>query len=173
MIIRAAEMDDAEALAKVHVDSWRTTYRDIVPQAYLDSLCYEQRSARWRDILSRNAAQETNVVACVDGQVVGFYGTGPNRSSEVDCEGELYALYLIESQQGRGYGRKLFEHALAQLQHDGFTSVLVWVLKDNPACGFYEAMKAKPISEKFDRIGGKDLLEVAYEWRPPGRSKPL
>lgn len=32
MIIRKAKLDDATGIAKVHVDSWRTTYKGIIPE---------------------------------------------------------------------------------------------------------------------------------------------
>jgi hypothetical protein len=35
MIIREAELYDAAAIAIVHVDSWRSTYRGIIPEDYL------------------------------------------------------------------------------------------------------------------------------------------
>lgn len=44
MNIRKANRDDAPGIAKVHVDSWRTTYKGIIPQSFLDELSYEQRT---------------------------------------------------------------------------------------------------------------------------------
>ncbi|EPZ52573.1 hypothetical protein [Alicyclobacillus acidoterrestris] len=40
--IRKAVPDDAAGVAKVHVDSWRTTYREIVNDEFLASLSYEK-----------------------------------------------------------------------------------------------------------------------------------
>lgn len=36
MKIRKAYLNDALGVAKVQVDSWKTTYKNIVPEAYLD-----------------------------------------------------------------------------------------------------------------------------------------
>lgn len=47
MIIRKAAMSDATNIAAVHVDSWQTTYQDIIPNHYLDRLSYEQRTELW------------------------------------------------------------------------------------------------------------------------------
>jgi hypothetical protein len=38
------------------------------------------------------------------------------------------------------------------------------VLKNNPACGFYEWLGGQFLREKQIKIGGADLLEVAYGW---------
>ena len=42
-LIRMALAVDAPAIARVHVDSWRATYRDIVPEEHLAKLSYEKR----------------------------------------------------------------------------------------------------------------------------------
>jgi hypothetical protein len=55
MLIREAKITDAAAIAKVHVDSWRTTYVGIVPTAYLAGLSHEQRAEEWRRTLSNPA----------------------------------------------------------------------------------------------------------------------
>ena len=52
MNIRPATVEDAPALAQVHVTSWRETYRGLVPDAYLDSLSVPERTERWRGRLS-------------------------------------------------------------------------------------------------------------------------
>jgi hypothetical protein len=39
--------DDAEAIARVHVDSWRTTYQGILPDEVLAGLSVERRRAFW------------------------------------------------------------------------------------------------------------------------------
>lgn len=37
-MVRSARVEDAGAIARVNVDTWRTTYPGIVPQDYLDAL---------------------------------------------------------------------------------------------------------------------------------------
>jgi len=61
--IRVANVPDAAAIAKVHVDSWRTTYTGIVPDEYLAQLSYEQQGQGWRDILSTHGTEEFVYVA--------------------------------------------------------------------------------------------------------------
>jgi len=42
--------------------------------------------------------------------------------------------------------------------------MLVWVLVDNPACRFYEALGAQKVKEKQIEISSVILNEVAYGW---------
>lgn len=43
MLTRKAALEDAPGIANVHVDSWRSTYKGIVPDTYLASLSYENQ----------------------------------------------------------------------------------------------------------------------------------
>jgi hypothetical protein len=45
------------------------------------------------------------------------------------------------------------------------TSLLVWVLADNPARKFYEALGGQYVYDKQVSIGNARLVEVAYGWR--------
>jgi hypothetical protein len=81
MPIREAGITDAATIARVHVDSWRTTYVGIVPIDYLAGLSYEQREEKWRRILSMPAGLECVYVAeDATGNVIGFACGGPERS---------------------------------------------------------------------------------------------
>lgn len=55
MWVRVAREADAEALARVHVDSWRAAYQGLMPQEYLDGLDPAERAAQWRQALARAA----------------------------------------------------------------------------------------------------------------------
>ena len=44
-LIRPATLEDAPAIARVHVDTWRTTYAGIVPDEHLAKLSYERSQA--------------------------------------------------------------------------------------------------------------------------------
>ena len=55
MVIQEAKGIDAASVDRVVVDTWRTTYIGIVPQAYLDSLSYEKATSRWQERLSNMA----------------------------------------------------------------------------------------------------------------------
>src|SRR5262245_61994259 len=117
MIIRLAQAQDALAIAKVHVDSWRTTYVGIVASEFLASLSYEQRETRWSSILSLPTSQScTHVAETSDRQVIGFSSAGPERDGDDTHLGEIYALYLLQPYQRQGIGRMLFEASAGELQ---------------------------------------------------------
>jgi hypothetical protein len=50
--IRTAGPDDALAIARVHVETWRSAYRGIVSDTYLASLSPVDRARVWRDLVA-------------------------------------------------------------------------------------------------------------------------
>src|SRR5437868_8464923 len=147
--IRTANVHDAVAIARVHVESWRTTYAGIVPDDFLACLSYTQREQLWRQILTDSDTPGVVYVAEDDrGQVVGFGSGGPERSGNLVYTGELYAIYLLAPYQGQGIGRQLMRTLVHRLVQDGRTALLLWVLAANPARQFYDRLGGRPLYEK-------------------------
>jgi GNAT superfamily N-acetyltransferase len=164
--IRLATVEDARAIARVHVDSWRTTYSGLLSEAYLRSLSYEDRSARWARILRCSQRDEFVYVALgADGQIVGFASGGPERSRRTIYKGELYALYLLKHAQRSGLGRQLVLTVADHLIKQSTSTMLVWVLATNPACAFYRRMGGKYVRSKMEFIGEEMLREQAFGWK--------
>ncbi|NJO42750.1 MAG: GNAT family N-acetyltransferase [Cyanobacteria bacterium CRU_2_1] len=166
MIIREACVDDASAIARVHVDSWRTTYRGIVPDDYLASLSFERRERNWQQLLSQpTERREFIYVAELEpGQVIGFATGGKERSNHPIYKGELYTIYLLQNYQRLRIGHQLTLAIKNQFAEANIYSMLVWVLADNSACHFYEALGGQKIGEQPITIGGATLKEIAYGW---------
>ncbi len=167
--IREARSEDARGIAEVHVASWRTTYRGIVPDEHLARLSVEQRAQRWMETLALGieivyvAEDETDVG---EGRIVGFASGGAERDGEApDYDGELYAVYILQEYHGQGIGQRLVRAVAERLAASGFNAMLVWVLATNPSRGFYERLGGQFVGEKAIEIGGVSLSEVAYGWR--------
>ncbi|MFD2761555.1 GNAT family N-acetyltransferase [Lentibacillus juripiscarius] len=167
MKIRKATQQDASGIAKVHVDSWRTTYKNIVPDAFLDSLNYENRTKLWKQNVHKMIVF---VAEMDDGEIVGFSTGGQEREGKFDgYDGELYAIYILQDYQGRGIGRKLVEPVVDELVRNGINSMLVWVLEGNGAKHFYEKLGGEKIDTADITIGGAELKETAYGWQDLSR----
>jgi ribosomal protein S18 acetylase RimI-like enzyme len=164
-VIRPARVDDALAMARVHVDTWRTTYVGIVSDEHLATLSYERCQEGWIEHLS-NPRGETHafVAEAHPGHIVAIASGGPLRDAWAGFDGELYVVYVLKSFQGMGYGKLLVAQVAEDLASRGYRSLVVWVLKDNPACGFYERLGGWLGAEKIVEIGGRQLVDVAYVW---------
>lgn len=167
MIVRKALPADASGIARVHVDSWRTTYRGIIPDSVLDNLSVEKRENHWKQDL-RQGKNWTFVAENTEGEIVGFACSGPERTQAYGYDGELYAIYLLREYQRQGIGRRLVRSAAQALVANGSRSLLVWVLAENPSRRFYEALGGEKVAEKPVTIGEATLQEIAYGWKNLG-----
>lgn len=170
MHIREATVDDARGIAEVHVASWQTTYRGILPDEYLANLSVDDRERSWVRQLGEREFATFAYVAEDDTRdtprIIGFASGGPRREGNPDFDGELYAIYLLADTQGHGLGRQLVRAVASRLARDGMSSMLVWVLEDNPSRRFYEALGGGLLPERqTSTVGGTPLAHVSYGWR--------
>jgi len=168
--IRRARIDDAAAIAHVHVETWRSTYAGMLPEDMLVRLSSAAHEARWwRRVLGRFRRRHFVYVAeHADDGVVGFISGGPSRDRNLREDGEVYALYLLDEYHGRGIGRALFIKLAARLKRECGPSLLVWVLSSNPSRFFYEAMGGRRIATRDERMGDVAVTETAYGWVDTG-----
>lgn len=159
--IRRAEPSDAAAIADLHVRTWQSAYRGLMPDSLLDELDVAARTERWRRILAPADAdghdagsdarastptdsdlrKATNVAGpasttnvAVDGdRILGFASTGAARDEDAPWPRELWALYVDPARHGAGVGAELLRTAI------GADPAYLWVLEGNArAIAFYE-----------------------------------
>ncbi|MET8762462.1 GNAT family N-acetyltransferase [Lentzea sp. NPDC004782] len=156
MTIRPAVLSDAAAVASVHVRSWQSAYRGLIPDEVLDNLSVDDRTAMWERVIP-----DGGVWVALDGDdVVGFASAGPSRDD--DASFELCAIYSLPSAWGRGLAEPLARAALGDEP-----DVIVWVLEDNKrARRFYERLgfTADGVA-KTQTVGGAVLNELRYRRR--------
>jgi GNAT superfamily N-acetyltransferase len=165
VIIREARVSDSAGLARVSVESWRSTYTGIIPQEFLDSLTYESRTRRWVERLSDpDGPGFTFVAENEKGTIIGYAGGFKRNSGNPLYTGEVGDIYLLKEYQRQGTGRRLMATAALRLKDYRHSSLLVWAFEDNPYRKFYEVLGGQPAGEKTAETGGRMLKEVAYGW---------
>jgi ribosomal protein S18 acetylase RimI-like enzyme len=163
-MVRSAALDDAAAIAHVHVDSWRTTYRGLLPDDFLASLSEAHYAERWRRVIAEGSSR-VYVIDEPEG-IVGFASGGRERAGEGGFAGELYAIYVLDSAQRIGHGRELVRAVAGALEAMKLRDMIVWVLRDNmPARQFYERLGGVYVRSQPITIGTATLEEVSYGWR--------
>ncbi|WP_078394107.1 GNAT family N-acetyltransferase [Shouchella patagoniensis] len=161
MIIRQATKNDVRGIAKVHVDSWRTTYKGLIAQSMLDSLKYEKREELWR----KNLGREENILYVAEednGNIIGF-ADGSVRTKE-NRIGDLTSIYLLQECQGLGVGKELLERVFAELKKQDCQRIYVEVLERNKASTFYEACGGQLEERKRIKLAGDELGLLIYKW---------
>jgi L-amino acid N-acyltransferase YncA len=164
-MIRKATLNDAETIAKVHVESCQETYSDLVPAEVLAWMTnYESRLKMWnRSLTGENFS--SFVALDEAGKIVGFVSGGKaNTESPKGYDAEVYTLYMLRCQHGKGLGRKLMAAVASNLHQKGFKALCLWVLPSNPSRLFYEHLGGKRLLEKSFEMAGATLSEQAYGW---------
>ena len=169
-VIFPAGPTDAEAMARVHVTSWRETYRGLLADAFLARMSEPGFTRRFRRALTEPRDSVTLVGADRQGLVAYAQG-GPSRRGgpglQQGDEAEIHTLYVLRQAQGAGLGAQLMAQTARALAAQGAVSLLISVLRDNiQARGFYEHMGGEPEAARQEPgQGGRLLYEVAYRWR--------
>jgi ribosomal protein S18 acetylase RimI-like enzyme len=156
-VIRPATAEEAEAVARVHLETWRVAYADVFPREELEDFSAE-RVAR-RAEMHRRAPP---IVAEVEGEIVGFVSVGP--ATDTDADGELYAIYVLPTHWRTGVGRALIQAGEERLRELGHRQAVLWVLEDNPrAQRLYEAAGwTKDGTSRPIEIFGVSVPEIRY-----------
>jgi ribosomal protein S18 acetylase RimI-like enzyme len=142
--IREATVEDARAIAEVHVEGWRWAFRGQVPDAVIDGLDVDRREQEWIVGFTDDWHDGDACFLAEDGtgRVVGFVACGPAPDAYVvppPNAGEIYSIFLREEARGTGVGRELFARAVQSLRANGFKTGVLWVLESNDlARRFYE-----------------------------------
>jgi len=164
--LRRANAGDAPAIARVRIDSWRTTYRGMVPDAYLDAMQVDASTAMWDRVLTAGPNTTSVFVADHDGEIVGFASGAMLAEPKHGLDAELVAIYLRREFQRVGLGRRLVGAVVDAQSAHGATGLITWVIADNKAArGFYESLGAELLVEQPFQWDGLNLVEVGYGWR--------
>ena len=155
-IIRA-KPEDADALTEIthaakrhwgYPDSWITAWRDVLtmrPEFIAGNISY---------------------CAIADDRVVGFYVL----TSEEDGI-HLDHLWILPEAMGRGIGRTLFQHAVAEAKKAG--SSYIRIEADPNAEGFYKRMGAVRVGTSVSQVEGQRRELPLMEYRPASHSDAL
>ena len=177
ILIRPAALDDAMAIAAIHIASWQWAYAGIVPAGYLDGLTstLAARTERWLGILGRSESQ--TLVAEAEGRVCGWISFGALRDADASpTHGEIWAIYLDPAAVRRGIGRALWQAATQAIEAAGQDTLYVWVLQGNGSTvDFYRAMglEAETTQIRLDSIGGVELPVIRMRGPVAHRTPPL
>jgi ribosomal protein S18 acetylase RimI-like enzyme len=162
IIIRPARPGDARGIARLDVETWRSTYAGLLSPTYLVGLSPRRREIGWHYVIQREP-RDVRVATAADGTLLGFGSCGPSRDDR-RFAGEVFTLYVAPDWQNRGIGRALLLALFRRLVAVERPSALIWVLRDNPGRFFYERLGGRQVGRKFFSVAGTAVEAVAYGW---------
>jgi ribosomal protein S18 acetylase RimI-like enzyme len=169
VIIREATEADAVAIARLHADSWRATYRGVLSDDYLDNRVHDERLKVWQERFSKTFSKPMFVLlADINTRLGGFVCVFPEENARFGSF--VDNLHVAQQYHRRGIGRRLMSEAAARLLRDGSSSgVYLWVVEQNQnAQRFYE--KAGGIvsgPEEISTPDGHPAVAFRFHWPDP------
>ena len=118
MGVRRATVDDAQPIERIRVETWRATYRGLLPDGLIDQL--QPNVERRRERLRSLAPSDLAFVAEEGNDVVGYAFAGPERTQDREYAGEVYAIYVLPTAQAN------------ELHVKWAKPYIRWVLPDEP-----------------------------------------
>jgi GNAT superfamily N-acetyltransferase len=165
MRLRHATYEDVAAVATLHAESWRATYRGAYRDEFLDGPVVDERRAAWEERLSAPPHNQFVVVAEDEGGMVGFacaYGREDERWGTL-----LDNIHVRRAQHRRGTGTALvMEVATWCRAHYSDCGLYLWVLAQNvQAQRFYERLGATDRGGEISvPPGGGEVPSRRYAW---------
>jgi len=161
---------DSVRIAALHTASWRSAYRGILSDTYLDGEIVQERLGLWKKRLSSSDTDRRLVLLAEDPlELAGFVYV--LLDEEPEWGAYLDNLHVRSDIQGRGLGRRLFAEAARWVagMEPGWP-IHLWVFEANrKAGGFYERFKGEVVAREIKRMpGGAEVWSLRYVWRDVG-----
>lgn len=168
MELRPATLEDAQAIAKLHADSWRFAYRGALRDAFLDLEADDDRQRFWADRFLRPPANQEIIVASDGAALLGFASLYLNQDPTYGSF--LNNLHVRSDILRRGIGRRLLSRVQELcLVRAPSSPLYLWVVSSNVrAQAFYRQLGAQVVgTEDWDPPGGGCTSIDRMVWRSP------
>jgi ribosomal protein S18 acetylase RimI-like enzyme len=167
--VRTAVPEDADGIARVHVETWQASYAGVLPDSYLVTMRRRDHARQWHEVLSHAGQRDVALVLEARSEtarpaVLGFASAGPARDAKLLYDAEVYTLYVGSDWQGQGLGRLLLGTLFRTLFDRSMEDAMLWVLADNPSRFFYQHMGGQVIARRDEHLAGSAFPALAYGW---------
>jgi GNAT superfamily N-acetyltransferase len=169
--LREAAERDFAAIARLHAESWRSAYRGMLSDEYLDHRVHLERATLWQQRFSERAEKPFFVIlAEVEEELAGFACVFPDEHPTYGAF--LDNLHVVPQRTGQGIGRRLLsavaERLLTDERRDG---LYLWVIEQNiRARRFYAQAGGLEVGrDTLYMADGSRVMEMRCYWPDPAR----
>jgi ribosomal protein S18 acetylase RimI-like enzyme len=157
MIIRSATASDVQAIAELHMESWRDAYADVLPEAYLEAPIRRDLQRYWHGIDVRG----DDILLVAEAQsTLGFIAVWCRPDPFIDN------LHVKPSHRCQKIGTALMQAAARRLLESGHQSAYLWVFKANAnAIDFYTRLGAETTVQADKSVFGHHVPSQRMQWK--------
>jgi ribosomal protein S18 acetylase RimI-like enzyme len=173
MKVRRARVEDAAAIAHVHIASSDDAYAPLA--AVWPIADAERRAGLWRETLAEPDGPSPVFVAEDEGSVVGFARGGPARRNVPEMDVEIYVIHVLPAFRGRGIGGALWTAVCSTIRGPDLASMYVETVTELACCAFYEGHGGAGAYRRPMAFHGAPRTAVIYQWArgaPSDRARP-
>ena len=163
--IRCATAADADAIAALHAESWRSAYRGLIPDEDLGADLDRERREFWRArFASAHPDRRATFVAMSAVVLVGFACVLAD--ADPDHGPLLDNLHVKPGWRGRGIGARLLNEArLWSAAIAPREPMHLWVLEGNlTARRFYRSQGGVEEDRRVEQRGGMTIVSLRCKW---------
>jgi len=165
MRMREAIPSDSLKIARLHAENWRTTYRGVLSDTYLDNQAEAERSTVWQERFTQPAPNQYIVVAEEQSEIAGFacvFGADDPQWGTL-----LDNFHVAQAVRRRGVGALLMGAVASWCKRThADLGIYLWVLQSNIAAQkFYERLGARNAeSSVWQSPDGGAVPEFRFVW---------
>ncbi len=156
------DKSDIEAVSIIYTINWKSTYKGILPNSFLDEMTYIHSAEKWLTYI--NTAGKGGFVAVNESsEIIGFAAYKP--SNEFNNVLLLDSLHISPTAQGRGIGKKLIFKVGSYALDYGYSKMSICIVKGNDrAEKIYTHLGAKFYKEFIDDFEGTASFSSVLVW---------
>jgi GNAT superfamily N-acetyltransferase len=161
-----ARPDDAAAIAALHAESWRSAYRGLVPEGFLDGPVIAERLYYWISRMADEDEVRLILKAVENSTIAGFVCAV--RDADPEWGPLLDNLHVRPGWKGRGIGREMLAAARRWAAEVAPGDPMhLWVIEDNTAArAFYDRVGGTVVERQIvDFTAGISTPALRYIWR--------
>ena len=153
MNVRIADQKDSNIVGNVHFMAWKSAYRGIFPDEYIDSDTPSKRSEEFLDSVKDDRC--TYFLLEEAGQAAGIV-----KIREEDNTLEIESIYILDEYRGKGFGRQFIDFIKTYRPQ---ADIFLWVLEVNTnARRFYENNGFVMSGESRTIKRGTEFVQLRY-----------
>ena len=153
MIIERASYNDADKVGEVHSTAWKSAYRGIFPNEYI-----EKDSAQTRKNEFLNSIKDDHCTYLLLKDSDRTVGIVKIRDNTTDVE--IESIYILEDYRGNGLGKACIDYIRSNWSDK---NVYLWVLEVNTkARSFYERNGFVFTGDERTIVRGESFIQYRY-----------
>ena len=161
--IRKVKVDDANTLAFIQTESWKSAFNRILSKEDLDRYTDVNRAITlYSKLLNKNIGNGFILTIDENPHCIAYWDK--TRNDEMEGYSEIICIHSLCDNWGKGYGTEMINHILSDIKNSGFNKVMLWVFKENHRArkfyekhGFVLTEKSKNFSNAIEVMYCKDL----------------